>query len=1380
MAQRNHPWFRNLLSKRKSAEPVQSKTRFLRIEALEPRQVLSGISLSDLLTEITPNPHPSGDQPADTSQEIPLAYYSAGMLPPDPGIDPAITQFIQGLAQVYTDIQNNSAARPAYWGENVVGAANQVRLHLDDNGMLIRNWTIDWGDGSDPQTVTPQPWVVHQYPASGQYTILVTAASPDGTFSAAPTFQTTNLVGIGGSGNNGLQVTLADVPPTLHVADTQTVAQGQTFALDNLASFSFPDGADSTSFTYSIDWGDGTPPMNGSNVDVLAPGGTGSPFLGVLASDTPDGPLTHVYGNTGTYYLAVTVTADGSQLSDTQTIPINVVALTPTITGLPTDNTCDEGTTVTLGASVNSTLTDPPAYNWQILDSSGDTVAQSTDPTFSYTFTGPDMYTVSLVTIVDTVTSVPATATITVNNVAPSFVNPTIPAVNASVGQTFTLPPVAFTDPGLSDMHTATIDWGDGTVDDANVTEESSDGTTTTPGTITDSHAYASVPTGGYYTATITLMDDSGASVNETFNVSVLAADVKLNSFIATSGAQLQVSYTVSTATAAPFTIGIYTSADGTTPDSQLTSVTIDGSIGLPLTTGTHTATFTPAFDDTASDYHLIAVSDANSDPTQDTVEFAGGIFVAASVTQSPPQNVLYVFGSDNGSGDTVYIHGAADTPANKVVFDGGSPFSIGSTITGIHVRGEDGNDTFQADPDVTLPLWLYGGDGTNTLVGGNGGDTIVGGSGQNVIHDGNGWNSPEIVDNSDTQATFPNLDNFYHENVPSGDPGWSNGTTGLGFNGIERVHVPESGSAAAAVWTFENLDPTAYYDVYVTWSPLTSASTAAQYKIYDNTLLAGSPAAINQQQAPTGNQVAGVYWNSVGVYQAQSGTLIVQLGVDNTGEVLADAVRLVRHDAPVLTNLTMGSFVVDPDGDLSVSYTINGEDSAPFSIDIYQSDDGVQPTTLVGTIDVSDPANLVGSGTQHTLTYDDSLNGLDGGSYYLAQLDPYGQFSQTTTADNILTTPLTGVFQTPDGSIYVLTGLDSAGHSVSFSQDSTTGDLTVTLDSSATTFQDADVIYVVTYHGVNTIDATGVNLAMTIYGGDGSDTICGGDGGNTIYGGTAGGNVIQAGAGDDTIYGGGAVGSPGNTISGGVGCATIYAGGGADTITGGTGDDTIYAGAGNDTITGGYGNNEIYGGSGTGVLDGSNGKNNWIDGGTGDYTVYGSNLWDWPANGNPGSGNDWLTCGTGNDTVLGGTGNSVITGGSGTDELDGGIGTNVIQSGTGTNYLSSGGLYDILDGKLGTSTISSGIISGAERPGGDPRMGLWHQRLGLEWLPESRRSNHQPWNGGGSRQQWKRQGRRRDGDRLPLAVLRHQLQLAPGRGYVNPRSRVRMLEHRR
>ena len=91
------------------------------------------------------------------------------------------------------------------------------------------------------------------------------------------------------------------MPPTLHVAGPQTVAQGQTFALDNLASFGYGNASDSTGFTYTIDWGDGTPPFSGSNVDVTAAGNGSSPFLGALASDAGDGPLTHVYASAGTY-----------------------------------------------------------------------------------------------------------------------------------------------------------------------------------------------------------------------------------------------------------------------------------------------------------------------------------------------------------------------------------------------------------------------------------------------------------------------------------------------------------------------------------------------------------------------------------------------------------------------------------------------------------------------------------------------------------------------------------------------------------------------------------------------------------------------------------------------------------------------------------------------------------------------------------------------------------------------------------------------------------------------------------------------------------------------------------------------------------------------
>ena len=110
-------------------------------------------------------------------------------------------------------------------------------------------------------------------------------------------------------------------------------------------------------------------------------------------------------------------------------------------------------------------------------------------------------------------------------------------------------------------------------------------------------------------------------------------------------------------------------------------SFTVNGT-NFPLTTGTYTASFPAAFDDVASNYHLIAVSDADS--SDSTVEFAGGIFVAASVTASPPQNILYVFGSNasdvpTSGGDTVNIYGPTDSNPNTVVFDNGAPFSIGS-----------------------------------------------------------------------------------------------------------------------------------------------------------------------------------------------------------------------------------------------------------------------------------------------------------------------------------------------------------------------------------------------------------------------------------------------------------------------------------------------------------------------------------------------------------------------------------------------------------------------------------------------------------------------------------------------------------------------------
>ena len=297
--------------------------------------------------------------------------------------------------------------------------------------------------------------------------------------------------------------------------------------------------------------------------------------------------------------------------------------------------------------------------------------------------------------------------------------------------------------------------------------------------------------------------------------------------------------------------------------------------------------------------------------------------------------------------------------------------------MTGVHVRTEDGNNSVTGAPTVataaTLPLWIYGGDGNDTITGGNGGDTIVGGSGQNVIHEGSGWNSPEIVDDSDGVRSGVN------NSFQVSGSGWTAGPAGTGFNGSEQVHAKNGSGSPAATWSFANLPATGYYDVYVTWSPEADASTAAQYVVRDG---GGPLTPVGQASVGTVNQTlppadagtmypwsaAGVFWHDLGVFAATQGsTLTVKLEADPNATVLADAVRLV-NDGPAqpTTNLTMNSFAVNADGQLAVTYTITGADSPPFTIGIYQSADGVQPTNLVGTIDVTAP-DLTGDGAGST-----------------------------------------------------------------------------------------------------------------------------------------------------------------------------------------------------------------------------------------------------------------------------------------------------------------------------------------------------------------------------------------------------------------------------
>jgi hypothetical protein len=112
-------------------------------------------------------------------------------------------------------------------------------------------------------------------------------------------------------------LTVVNQPPVLTVVGGQTVAEGATLSLTDLGAFTDPNGSTSGTFSYTINWGDGTAPVGGSaTVDVSGPPTQGS-FDG-----------SHVFADDGTYTVTVTVN-DGDGGSDTKTFGVTVTNAAP-------------------------------------------------------------------------------------------------------------------------------------------------------------------------------------------------------------------------------------------------------------------------------------------------------------------------------------------------------------------------------------------------------------------------------------------------------------------------------------------------------------------------------------------------------------------------------------------------------------------------------------------------------------------------------------------------------------------------------------------------------------------------------------------------------------------------------------------------------------------------------------------------------------------------------------------------------------------------------------------------------------------------------------------------------------------------------------------
>jgi len=161
----------------------------------------------------------------------------------------------------------------------------------------------------------------------------------------------------------------------------------------------------------------------------------------------------------------------------------------------------DEGSTVELDASASSG--EALTYAWG--------PAERVDPAGSDrpTLTGVDDGTEHLTLTVTNGHGVAAstTAEVTTRNVAPTITDPGV--AGEPTGRTVSVT-AALTDPGLADTHTATVDWGDGTIEDVAVIQGAG---TATFGV---DHTYA---VGGRYEVAVTVTDDDGGSDSWTSDV---------------------------------------------------------------------------------------------------------------------------------------------------------------------------------------------------------------------------------------------------------------------------------------------------------------------------------------------------------------------------------------------------------------------------------------------------------------------------------------------------------------------------------------------------------------------------------------------------------------------------------------------------------------------------------------------------------------------------------------------------------------------------------------------------------------------------------------------------------------------------------------------
>ncbi|MCA9158900.1 MAG: PKD domain-containing protein, partial [Planctomycetales bacterium] len=200
---------------------------------------------------------------------------------------------------------------------------------ISDPAMLTETYSlsIDWGDGSfttlasAAMSASGAFSASHAFPDDGQYTVRLRATDSDGGSSD-------DEIAAGDLDGNAFVVTVENSAPVIAPIVDLSISEGIAVTLN--ASFTDPAGIaysnqpETESFTYSIDWGDGSQPTSGNVTNVQ---------FGLAGQSLTSGTISqsHTYHDNGTYRATLTVTDDDAGVGSARFV-VNVSNVAPQLT----------------------------------------------------------------------------------------------------------------------------------------------------------------------------------------------------------------------------------------------------------------------------------------------------------------------------------------------------------------------------------------------------------------------------------------------------------------------------------------------------------------------------------------------------------------------------------------------------------------------------------------------------------------------------------------------------------------------------------------------------------------------------------------------------------------------------------------------------------------------------------------------------------------------------------------------------------------------------------------------------------------------------------------------------------------------------------------